>query len=172
MPISVTDACQALEKRGLLRRVRRDDTANVIEQVHQHLGHPLPVDLMAFYLEGVEGVAGFQTIRPRWSARPEQRDDWPFAELASAQAIPIFWDGAGSLYGLDLMAERPAVYFFDHEDEFQRPRWAAGSSLGVFLLLLAEHDQALKEGRAAGWELAIDPDLEHCPRAPAIWSAG
>jgi hypothetical protein len=56
----------------------------------------------------------------------------------------------------------PAVYFFDHEDLFERPRWAAGSSLG-HLLLLGQHDRAIDEGRAPVWESGIDPDNENCP---------
>jgi hypothetical protein len=64
------------------------------------------------------------------------------------------------------------VYFFDHQDEYERPRWAAGSSLGAFLLLYADHDRAYAEDRPDGWELEIDPDIDKCPRAPAIWEVG
>lgn len=71
-----------------------------------------------------------------------------------------------------VMDIRPAVYVFDHEDLFDRPRWAAGSSIGRFLLLLAQHDQAISENRSTGWRLSIDPDLDKCPRAPPIWLAG
>ena len=94
--------------------------------------------------------------------------------LLPVQAVPIFSDGAGSLYGLDLSSgmTSPAVYFFDHEDLFERPRWAAGSSLGRFLLLLGQHDRAVDEGRAPGWERGIDPDIDKCSRAPPIWLAG
>jgi len=66
----------------------------------------------------------------------------------------------------------PAVYFFDHEDSYERPHWAAGSSLGAFLLLLADGDRAHAEAWPQKWELSIDPDIEKCPRAPAIWAAG
>jgi hypothetical protein len=65
----------------------------------------------------------------------------------------------------------PAVYFFDHEREFRTPQWAAGSSLGAFLLLLADGDRAHREGWPPKWELAIDPAPDKCPRAPAIWNA-
>lgn len=95
--------------------------------------------------------------------------------LLHVNAVPIFFDGSGSLFGLDLGEEKdrvPAVYFFDHADGFGRPRWAAGSSLGAFLLLLAESDRALRNGRPARWELSIDPDIDKCPRAPPIWAAG
>jgi hypothetical protein len=68
--------------------------------------------------------------------------------------------------------ERPAVYFFDKEDSFEKPAWAAGSSLGVFLLLLADHDRSYDENWPQRWELKVDPDIERCPRAPAIWNAG
>jgi hypothetical protein len=54
----------------------------------------------------------------------------------------------------------------------QQHQWAAGSSLGAFLLLLADGDRAHREAWPPKWELAIDPDLEKCLRAPAIWNAG
>jgi hypothetical protein len=38
-------------------------------------------------------------------------------------------------------------------------------------MLLAEHDVALHQKRPRGWELAIDPDLGKCLRAPPIWLA-
>lgn len=65
-----------------------------------------------------------------------------------------------------------AVYFFDHERGFEAPEWAAGSSLARFLLYLADADRALDEGWPARWVLKHDPDIERCPRAPAIWNAG
>jgi hypothetical protein len=88
-------------------------------------------------------------------------------------AIPLFWDGCGSLDGVDVSqaTDHPAVYFFDHEDGWEKPACVAGSSIGVFLLLLAEHDAAIDEKRPPGWELTIDPDLGKCPRAPPIWLA-
>jgi hypothetical protein len=64
-----------------------------------------------------------------------------------------------------------SVYFFDHEDGFEFPAYAVGSSIEKALYLLAEHDLALHEDRPDGWELAIDPDLDKCPRAPPIWLA-
>jgi hypothetical protein len=50
-------------------------------------------------------------------------------------------------------------------------RAPAGSSIGSFLLLLAEHDAGIDEKQPPGWELKIDPNLEKCPRAPPIWLA-
>lgn len=95
-------------------------------------------------------------------------------ELLHADAVPLFGDGCGNLYGLDLTlgVEVPAVYFFDHERSYEKPEWAAGSSVGAFLLLLADSDRAYAEGWPSRWELGIDPDIEKCPRAPAIWAAG
>jgi hypothetical protein len=92
--------------------------------------------------------------------------------LLQAEAVPLFNDGCGSLYGLDLAPNSMprAVYFFDHEHGFERPDWAAGSSLGRFLLLLADSDRAIEEEWPPGWELAIDPDLGRCPRAPPIFA--
>ena len=62
-------------------------------------------------------------------------------------------------------ANTPAVYFFDHEDRSDTPNYAAGSSLGVFMLLLADKDRAYDEHWPARWELKLDPDIDKCPGA-------
>lgn len=174
MNITISEACRLLEARGALRRLPRDPTDGIVDQVRELLGGQMPADLEALYRERVKSVGDFAAILPTWNTRPEWRQEGALRSLLHAQAVPIFSDGNGSLYGLDLSSERqrPAVYFFDHEDLFERPRWAAGSSIGRFLLLLAQHDQAISENRSAGWELSIDPDLDKCPRAPPIWLAG
>ena len=51
----------------------------------------------------------------------------------------------------------------------KKPEFAAGSSLGAFLLLLAEEDRAYDERWPTGWQLKIDPDLYRCSRARAVW---
>jgi hypothetical protein len=173
--IEVAAAARELENKGLLRRHRSDNSERIIRQVGQQLGHKLPEDLEALYRERISRVGEFEAIAPIWNGRMGWRHVAVEAtHLLPSQAVPIFSDGCGSLYGLDLSAGTavPAVYFFDHEDEFAAPRWAAGSSLGTFLLLLGESDRAGREGWPARWELAIDPDLDKCPRAPAIWNAG
>lgn len=160
--------------RGALQRSRKDNAEGIIQQVRELLGGRMPSDLEALYREGVARIGDFAAILPKWNTRPEWRRDGSIGALLHVNAVPIFSDGCGNLYGLDLTSEdqRPAVYFFDSEDLFERPHWAAGSSLARFLLLLAEHDQALDEGRPPGWELAIDPEIDKCPRAPPIWLAG
>lgn len=174
MDITVSEACHLLEAQGALRRLPKDQSEGIAQQVRELIGGPIPADLEALYRECVESVGDFAAILPKWNERPEWRRDGRLKALLPAQAVPIFSDGSGSLYGLDLSSgdERPAVYFFDHEDLFEKPHWAAGSSIGHFLLLLAQHDQAMGEGRSAGWELSIDPELDKCPRAPPIWLAG
>lgn len=174
MDITVSEACRLLETQGALRRLAKDQSEGIVEQVRGLLGGRMPADLEALYRERVESVGEFSAILPKWNERREWRREGALRALLPAQAVPIFSDGCGSLYGLDLSSgdQKPAVYFFDHEDLFARPHWAAGSSLGRFLLLLAQHDQAVDEGRAAGWELSIDPDIDKCPRAPPIWLAG
>ncbi len=175
MEIRVAEAVQRLVKSGSIERTRANHSALIIQHVREQLGQELPPDLSDFYRECVARVGDFHAILPVWSDRVGWR---PTAvkptDLIAAQAIPIFSDGCGSFFGLDLAAgdATPAVYFFDHEDEFRSPQWAAGSSLGTFLLLLADSDRAHREGWPPRWELAIDPDLEKCPRAPAIWNAG
>jgi hypothetical protein len=174
MDITVSEACRVLEARGALRRSRRGDAEGVIQQVRERLGGRMPADLEALYREQVASIGDFAAILPEWRERPEWRREGSVGLLLHADAVPIFSDGCGNFYGLDLASgdQRPAVYFFDSEDMFERPHWAAGSSLARFLLLLAEHDQALDEGRLPGWELSIDPDIDKCPRAPAIWHPG
>jgi len=174
MDITISEACRLLEVRGLLRRQPGDPSDGIVQQVRELLGGQMPADLEALYRERVKSVGDFAAVLPKWNARPEWWPEGALRSLLHAHAAPIFFDGNGSLYGLDLSSEsqRPAVYFFDHEGLFERPRWAAGSSIGRFLLLLAQHDQAISENRAAGWELSIDPDLDKCPRAPPFWLAG
>ena len=174
MDVSVQEACCKLEAQGTLRRRQGEIPDGYLAYVRELLGDQMPADLEAFYREGIEAVGGFRAVLPRWNERPDRRREGMLRAVLPAQAVPIFSDGAGSLYGLDLTsgAATPAVYFFDHEDLFERPRWAAGSSLGHFLLLLGQHDQAIEEGRAPGWERGIDPDIDKCPRAPPLWLAG
>jgi hypothetical protein len=174
MDITVSEACRTLQARGALRRSRRDEADGIIQQVRERLGGRMPPDLEALYRESVASVGEFAAILPEWRERPEWRRDGSVGLLLHVDAVPIFSDGCGNFYGLDLASgdQRPGVYFFDSEDMFERPHWAAGSSLARFLLLLAEHDQALDEGRPTGWELSIDPDIDKCPRAPAVWLAG
>lgn len=176
MKVPVKEAARQLEKRGLLLRRREDQSARIVERVRELLGgHPLPADLVEFYRERIDSLGEFTAQVPSWNERVGWRcSDDLVTRLLNAQAVPLFDDGCGSLYGLDLTpgAEAPAVYFFDHEDDFKAPSWAAGSSLGTFMLLLANKDRAYAEGWPAKWQLEIDPDIERCPRAPAIWDAG
>jgi hypothetical protein len=173
--ISVAEASQTLVERRLLERERFDHSALIIDHVSELTGRALPSDLVDFYRQRIKSVGDFGATPPVRSGRTgwRTRNDvttW----LLAAGAIPIFSDGCGSLFGVDLLsaADHPAVYFFDHEDNYEKPSYAAGSSIGAFLLLLAEHDAALDERRPPGWELTIDPDLGRCPRAPPIWRAG
>ncbi|MGZ3278168.1 MAG: SMI1/KNR4 family protein, partial [Caulobacteraceae bacterium] len=153
---------------------KSDQSELVIDRVRELLGRPLPQDLIDLYRERIARIGHFGAIAPSWN-------DWvgwskdvvsPTA-LLHAEAVPIFSDGCFNLFGLDLSsgAETPAVYFFEESRGFERPVYAAGSSLSAFLLLLAEEDLAFQEKRPPGWQLAIDPDLDKCPRAPPIWRA-
>lgn len=175
MRMTVPEAARHLEELGQLKRERNDHSDRIIEHVRVLLGRELPLDLIAFYRERIESVGDFWAQTPGWNDWVGWRSpDSLVTGLLHANAVPLFNDGCGSLYGLDLTSgiETPAVYFFDHEDRYEKPRWAAGSSLGAFMLLLADGDRAHAEGWPQKWELAIDPDIEKCPRAPAIWAAG
>ncbi len=174
MTITVREAAAALEELGTLRRTREDHSAKIIDRVGELLGRELPSDLKEFYRQRIARIGDFDAIFPHWNPRVGWK---PMAtevtELAHVNAVPLFNDGCGNLFGLDLLSRNTAsaVYFFDHEVGFEKPEYAAGSTLGPFLLLLSQHDRAIQEGRAPGWELTVDPDIDKCPRAPPIWLA-
>ena len=172
MAIAVSEAARRLEERGALKRSRKDQSGWVIDFVGRLIGRPIPADLAEFYQEHIERIGDFGATVPVWNDYVGRVTDDAFIDiLLQAKAIPIFDDGCGSYFGVDVSkaGDHPAVYFFDHESEFKYPDYAAGSSIGTFLLLLAEHDLALHEKRPQGWELSIDPDLDQCPRALPIW---
>ena len=174
MRIRVSDAARRLDKRGLIKRDRNEHVERIVEHVANLLGRELPEDLVDFYRERITRLGEFYAHTPEWNDRVGWRSqDSLVTELLHTDAVPLFGDGCGNLYGLDLTpgVEAPAVYFFDHERSYERPEWAAGSSLGAFLLILADSDRAHAESWPPKWELKIDPDIEKCPRAPAIWAA-
>jgi len=173
--ISVSEAARQLEERGVLTRERKDHSEQLIEHVRQLLRRELPPDLTDFYRERIASIGEFSSMAPHWNERIGWRaPDRLVTPLLHANAVPLLNDGCGNFYGLDITpgVEVPAVYFFDHERGYEGPEWAAGSSLGTFLLLLADADRAHADGWPERWELKIDPDIEKCPRAPAIWFAG
>ena len=147
MKPTIHEAARQLEAGGLLTRARADHSAGIIEHVRQILGKTLPEDLETL-LPRAHRARG-RPILPTGNDRVGWRSGAIRIDcLLAASAVPLFSDGCGSLFGLDLSAADagPAVYFFDHEDEFRTPRWAAGSSLGSFLLVLTDSDRALSEG--------------------------
>lgn len=134
MRIPVSEAVRQLEARGLLERERHDHAGKVIDHVEGLIGRPLPADLADFYRERIARLGEFYAQSPKWNDRAGWRSpDSLVTELLHANAIPIFDDGCGNLYGLDLTpgVDVPAVYFFDHERSFEKPEWAAGSSIGA-----------------------------------------
>lgn len=175
MKTTVSSAVRQLKARKILLHTRDDHSDKIIQRVGELLGRKLPSDLVEFYREQIMTVAGHDACLPWWNDWVGWHSTDAFVtHLAHADAVPLFWDGCGSLFGLDLTpgVETPSVYFFDHEDGYERARWAAGSSLGAFLLLFADHDRAYDEQWPLKWQLKIDPEIEKCPRAPAIWDAG
>ena len=172
--IAIAEVACSLEERGVLKRHRHDYADRMIVHLEDVVGHDLHDDLKDFYHERIEQVGEFRATWPGWDSYHARWGDELTLELLPAKAIPLFGDGCGNWWGVDLTSndQVPAVYFFDHEDGFERPQYAAGSSLGAFLLLLADHDRAFQEKWPTGWELRIDPDIDKCPRAPPIWLAG
>lgn len=174
LAISVEEACRRLDERGALARHRADHSARIIGHVRELVGGWIPADLEIFYQERVRRVAEFWTVTPAWNDRMGWRtEDRLITELLHVDAVPLLSDGCGNLFGLDLSdkSATPAVYFFDHENGFARPEWAAGSSLARFLLLMADYDRAYAEGWPADWWLSIDPAIDKCPRARPLWLA-
>jgi hypothetical protein len=172
--ISVSEAARILEERGVLGRRRKNQADWVIGFVAELIGRPIPADLTEFYRENIDWVGDFPTTIPVWNGYVGRvTDDAGVDWLLPGKAIPIFSDGCGNLWGVDLSkdTDHPAVYFFDHEKGWEEPAYAAGSSIGRFLLLLAEHVIAIDEKRPPEWELSIDPDIGMCSRAPPIWLA-
>jgi hypothetical protein len=172
--VSVAEAAHALVKRGTLGRRRKNQAEWVIGYLRQLIARPIPVDLADFYRENIDWIGDFTTTIPVWNDHVGRVTDKGCIDwLLPGQAIPIFWDGCGNLFGVDIarVTDHPAVYFFDKADSWEKPAYAAGSSIGTFLLLLAEHDIAIEEKRPPKWELSIDPDLGMCSRAPPIWHA-
>lgn len=173
MRIPVAEAARVLEERGTLTRLRNDQSDRVISFVREVLGRDLPRDLEDFYRAHIDRIDGNPALVPRWNERIGW-GDWAeqIKVLLHADAVPLVLEGCGNLFGLDLTegSSNPAVYFFDHETQFDKPQHAVGSSLGTFLLLLAEEDRAYAEGWPTGWQLEIDPDLNRCPRGRAIWT--
>jgi hypothetical protein len=173
MIISVSEAARRLEARGLLVRSRRSGGERVIAHVRTVLGIDLPQDLSDLYREGIEQVDDYFAMTPVWNEYVGwQSSDAQVTELLHVMAVPLFGDGFGNLYGLDLTpgADPRAVYFFDHERNYEEPGYAVGSSLGAFLLLLADQHRAHAESWPEKWQLKIDPDIDKCPRATAIWN--
>ena len=164
-----------VESKPVISRFRHAKAGTIIPYVQALVGRPLPLDLIDFYREEIASINEYAAISPVWSDYVGWRTpDSLVTELLHVNAIPLFYDGCGSKFALDLTpgVETPGVYFFDHEDAFEFPSWAAASSLGAFLLLAADHDRALDEKWPEKWELKIDPDIDKCPRAPPIWAAG
>jgi hypothetical protein len=175
MRIPVEEAVRNLEARGLITRERHDYSEKIIAHVGQLLGRPLPRDLIDFYRERIARIGDADALGPVWNDWLGRiTTDGGVAELLAIDAVPLFTDGCGSLFGLDITpgVETPGVYFFDKDDYFEKVGYAAGSSLGAFLLLYADRDRAYAEDWPDRWQLKIDPNIDKCPRARAIWNAG
>src|SRR6185503_3682650 len=124
--VSVSEAAKQLEVRGLLTRERKDHSERIIEHVGRLLGRELPPDLVSFYRERIARLGEFYAQTPEWNDRMGWRSpDSLVTQLLHADAVPLLNDGCGNLYGLDLTSgvETPAVYFFDHERDYEKPEW-------------------------------------------------
>ncbi len=173
MHIPVPKAVATLEERGLLKHHKHDHPDQTIEFVAALFGISLPNDLKDFYRSRIGSVSGFDAYSPKWNARVGWRDQGrELTRLQHAGSVPLLGDGCGNLWGLDLASGRahPPVYFFNHERDFSKPEYTAGSSLGAFLLLVADEDRAIREDWPVGWQLATDPDIDKDPRAPPPWA--
>lgn len=175
MRIPVADAMSQILGRGLVKRFRNPEADEMVSFVQALIGRRLPEDLIDFYQEGIADIGDYGAVAPAWKDHLLWRvPDELFIDLLEVNAVPLFYDGCGNRFALDITpgVETPAVYFFEWADDDKTPAWAAGSSLGAFLLLAADHHRAFKENWPDKWELKIDPDIDKCPRARAIWAAG
>jgi len=173
MVLTVFEAASQLEKKGLLVRAKYDQSEKIISHLNDLMGQNVPDDLADFYRARIQKVNFFRALVPSWN--PYVGWTMPQDEielLKPHDAMPLFYDGCGSIYGLDLTPglSTPSVYLFDHESADGGPTHAAGSSLARFLLLLAIQERAFEEGWPVRWELQIDPDLGSCSRAPPHWA--
>lgn len=173
MRIPVAEALRRLEGRGVVTHFRRHYPEKILPYVSHLIGRQLPEELVDLYRANVAGIDYCDAISPTWSDYVGWRTpDTLVTELLHVNAIPLFYDGCGNKFALDLTpgVATPAVYFFESWRE--SPSYCAGSSLGAFMLLAADHDRAYREGWPEKWELEIDPDIDKQPRARAIWNAG
>jgi hypothetical protein len=128
MTVSVSEAAHTLEERGMLRRRRKNQSEWVIEFVGSLIGRPIPADLAEFYRENIDGVGYFGTTIPVWNDYVSRVTDMASIDwLLPGKAIPLFWDGCGNLWGVDVStaSDHPAVYFFDHEEGWEEPAYGA-----------------------------------------------
>lgn len=180
--ISIAEAVLRLEPGGLLKCAPRSlkrghsfDPDRLIANVRELIGQDLPRDLQDFYHAGIWQIGSYGAVTATFSDWVDWRGgaDY-FTKYLELGAIEVFSDECGNPYVLDLTSgdQTPAVYFIDHEIDPPVLGFAAGSSLGACMLLIGEDERAFfaKEERPDRWELAIDPDIEKCPRAPALWN--
>lgn len=99
-------------------------------------------------------------------------DDSEICELLHLNFLPVFSEGCGNTIAMDITpgVQDAALYFFDHEGWMDAPDYAVASSLGAFLLLAVAEYEAGDEELPEKWQLEIDPDIEKCSRAPALWN--
>lgn len=169
--ISVNEAARTLEAKGLLKRRKTNFSPRIIDYTAEIYGRPVPDELVEFYSENIESVGDFGSYVPVWNDRIGFRSEDARFWTSLPDAVPIFSDGAGSMFGLDLQYPGPkhGVYFFDHVDSFKFPARPAGSSLATSLLILGDWDRALDEGWPEDWMEQIDPDIRNCPRVAPKW---
>jgi len=121
MSFTIASVAKELEQRNELIRAHPDQAARIVERISEELGQELPDDLKAFYRKHIARIGDFLATSPIWSERAGWRSGMVETTiLLSARAVPIFSDGCGSYYGVDIDAgdATPAVYFFDHQDQF------------------------------------------------------
>ena len=175
MTVTVDQAFDTLSAREAIETDPRIQPIMLVKYVERLIGRPAPKDLADFYAKQISAVGDFASVAPVWKPYTGWvSQGWDLDMLLHVDAIPLFGDGCGSVFGVNVSTEddHPAVYFFDHEGVYEKANYAAGSSIGAFLLLLADHDRAVLDHWPPAWELKIDPDIDECPRAPPIWLAG
>lgn len=170
----IADAVRRLEALGMVRRRRWALGPDLESYAASVIGRPIPQDLADLYRENLDYVGHFNAVAPIWSDYFGTWNSDSIDELLHVNAVPIFSDGSGNYFAVDLQSpgDSPPVYHFERAWNFRSPGFAVGSSIAKFLLLAAGADGTGNgfDAEDRDWVLSIDPDIEKCPRAPALWN--
>lgn len=113
MVVSFAEAVRALEARGQLTRHKYGGDATRLKlMLTEVFGPQHPGELAEFYGQAIASLGEFHAVSPGWSDRCGWGESAEIlSDLMDVGAAPLFNDGCGNIYGLDLTADdaTPAV---------------------------------------------------------------